>query len=319
MTAELEQGMVPTPDGTELCAYRLGSGKSAVIVPNAIYLLEHFAHLARDFTVVSYDLRNRGRSAPVRDRTLLHRGIHHDVEDLETVRLFFELERPSLIGHSYLGLAVVLYAIAEPQSCGRIVQIGAPSPVHGTVYAPELIASDLEAIAGSEQARRLQQLRDDGLPTSNPEEFCRRWWDFMRRVYVAIPGAEAALGDHYCAFENEWPVNLETHLSENILPSIARLQLRQEEIDQVQAPVLTVHGRRDRNAPYGAGRDWAARLGDARLLTVDEAAHFPFLERPDLVGAAVREFLGGAWPTAAEVVPSSGASDPGGQQCAPRS
>jgi len=313
MTADLEQGMVPTPDGTELCAYRIGSGKSAVIIPNAIYLLEHFAHLARDFTVVSYDLRNRGRSAPVRDRRLLHRGIHHDVEDLETVRLFFELERPSLIGHSYLGLAAILYAIDKPQSCGRIVQIGPPSPAHGTAYPPDLIAPDLEAIAGSGAARQLQQLRDEGLPASDPEEFCRRWWDFMRGVYVALPGAEAALGDHFCAFENEWPLNMEAHLWQNILPSIARLDLRQDEIDQVQVPVLTVHGRSDRNAPYGAGRDWAARLGDARLLTVDEAAHFPFLERPDLVGSAVRRFLGGAWPTAAEVVERFEVSDPSGR------
>ncbi len=313
MTADLEQGMVPTPDGTTLCAYRIGSGPQAVIIPNAIYLLEHFAYLARDLTVISYDLRNRGRSAPVHDRLLLHRGIHHDVEDLETIRQFFELERPHLVGHSYLGLAVILYAITNPQSCGRIVQIGAPSPNHAAVYPPELTAPDLEAIAGSESARQLQQLRDDGMPASAPKEFCLRWWEFMRHVYVAIPGAAAALGDHYCAFENEWPVNMEAHLSQNILPSIVHLDLRQDDIDQVRVPVLTVHGRRDRNAPYGAGRDWAARLREARLLTIAEAAHFPFVERPDVVGPAVREFLDGVWPDAAEVIEPSQAHDPGVQ------
>ena len=310
MTANLEQGMVPTPDGTELCVYRVGSGPQAVIVPNAIYLLEHFAYLARDLTVVSYDLRNRGRSAPVRDRKLLHRGIFHDVEDMETVRQFFQLERPHLIGHAYLGVAVILYAITNPQHCGRIVQIGPPSPTHGTVYPPALTATDLEEIASSESARHLQQLRDDGLSTSDPEAFCQQWWNFMSSVYVAVPGAAAALGDHYCTFENEWPVNLEAHLSKNILPSIARLDLRQSDIDQVQVPVLTVHGRHDRNAPYGAGRDWVARLGDARLLTVDEAAHFPFLERPDMVGPAVREFLGGSWPDAAEGIEPTGLISP---------
>ncbi|HJO02998.1 MAG TPA: alpha/beta hydrolase [Acidobacteriota bacterium] len=310
MSTELKQGMVPTPDGTQLCAYRIGTGPQAVIIPNAIYLLEHFAYLGRDLTVVSYDLRNRGRSTPVHDRALLHRGIHHDVDDLETVRQFFELERPHLVGHSYLGLAVILYAITNPKNCGRIVQIGPPSPDHGAVYPPELTAPDLEAIASSESARQLQRLRNDGMVASDPKEFCRHWWEFMRRVYVAIPGAEVALGDHYCEFENEWPLNMEAHLSQNILPSIARLALRQEDIDQVEVPVLTIHGRRDRNAPYGAGRDWAARLSDARLLTIEEAAHFPFLERPDVVGPAVRQFLDGVWPTAATLIEPSTTPNP---------
>ncbi len=313
-STELEQGIVPTPDGAGLCAYRLGSGEQSVVIPNAIYLLEHFAYLARDHTVVAYDLRNRGRSAPVRDRALLHRGIHHDVEDIETVRQFFDLERPHLIGHSYLGLVVILYAISNPQHCGRIVQIGAPSPEPGTSYPPEWSAPDLEAIASSEAALELQELRAAGMPASDPQGFCERWWDFMRRVYVAVPGSEAALGTHHCAFENEWPVNLEAHMSENILPSISRLELRQDDLDQVQVPVLTVHGRRDRNSPYGAGRDWATRLSDARLLTVDEAAHLPFLERPDLVSPAVRQFLAGTWPAEAEELERSDEPDAGARK-----
>ena len=149
------------------------------------------------------------------------------------------------------------------------------------------------------------------MPATDPVGFCHRWWDFMRQVYVAIPGAETSLGSHYCAFENEWPVNMEAHMSQNILPSISRLELRQNDIDQVQAPVLTVHGRRDRNSPYGAGRDWAVQLNEARLLTVDGAAHFPFLERPDLVGPAVREFLHGSWPAEAEAIDTSDGFDSG--------
>ena len=100
---EIEQRMLPTPDGTSLCVYRLGQGDRTILLPNAVYLLEHLAWLGRDHTLIAYDLRNRGRSASVRDRELLHRGIHHDVEDLETVRAAYKAEQPHLIGHSYLG------------------------------------------------------------------------------------------------------------------------------------------------------------------------------------------------------------------------
>ena len=67
-------------------------------------------------------------------------------------------------------------------------------------------------------------------------------------------------------------------------------------------PVLTIHGRQDRNVPYGAGREWAFKLGNARLVTVPEAAHMPFLERPEIVQPAIRQFLAGTWPLGSEEV-----------------
>ncbi|HEY7284743.1 MAG TPA: hypothetical protein VH497_04815, partial [Vicinamibacterales bacterium] len=53
-------------------------------------------------------------------------------------------------------------------------------------------------------------------------------------------------------------------------------------------------------SPYGGGLDWAASLGNARLLTVENAAHAPWIEAPDLVFGAIRTFLDGSWPTSAE-------------------
>jgi len=303
--AEIQQGMLPTPDGTRLCVYRLGRGDRTVIIPNALYLLEHFAYLARDFTVISYDLRNRGRSDPIHDESLLHRGVHHDVEDLETVRRTFDIEQAHLIGHSYLGLMVILYAIAHPHRVGRIVQIGAVAPDPGRRYSSELSAPDLDRIADCEAARRLRQLREQGMPESDPKGFCRHWWQFMSQVFVLDSGHADRIGDHFCEFENEWPVNMEQHLSRYIRPSLDRLGLRGEEIASVTSPVLVVHGRGDRNVPYGAGRDWAAQLPEARLLSVSQAAHMPYLEAPRTVLPAIERFLGGDWPEQAESVTGS--------------
>lgn len=299
---ELAAGMIPTPDGTRLCAYRLGEGAETVIVPNAVYLLEHFAYLARHFTVICYDLRNRGRSEPVADESLLQRGIHHDVEDLETVREAFGAERAHLVGHSYLGVAVILYAIAHPERVGRIVQLAPVGPDPGREYPRDLRANDLDVLLASEEARELERCRKDGSAERDPQEFCRAWWRFMKKVFVADARAADAIGDHFCAFENEWPRNMERHLREHIWPSIQRLGLTDEEIARVRAPVLAVHGTRDRNSPFGAGRDWALRLPNARLLRADGCGHLPYLESPALVQPAIEHFLAGHWPEAAETV-----------------
>lgn len=299
---EVEQGKIPTDDGTFLCVYRLGSGKQTVILPDAVHLLEHFAHLGEEFTLIAYDPRNRGRSATISDPNLLRRGIHHDVEDLDVVRRYFKVAAPHVIGHGYLGVMAIVYAIAYPDNVARIVQIAPTPPQPDTRYAPQLMAADLAAAANSPRAQQIQSLRQQGVPEADPKEFCLRWWEFMREFLVADPERGKELGDHFCEFENEWPVNLDRHLGDNIRPSLVRLDLGPEQMQEVAAPVLTVHGTADRNEPYGGGRDWALRLPEARLLTVAGAAHLPHLEEPALVMTAIKQFLGGTWPAAAEAV-----------------
>jgi hypothetical protein len=58
------------------------------------------------------------------------------------------------------------------------------------------------------------------------------------------------------------------------------------------------------HAPYGGGREWAAHLPDARLLTVRNAAHMLWLDAPGTVFPAIERFLKGAWPDAAARVPA---------------
>ena len=68
---------------------------------------------------------------------------------------------------------------------------------------------------------------------------------------------------------------------------------------QLTMPV-TIHGTRDRQSPYGGGIDWVSSLPDARLLTVPNAAHVPWIEAPEKVFGAIQTFLAGRWPDEAE-------------------
>jgi pimeloyl-ACP methyl ester carboxylesterase len=44
------------------------------------------------------------------------------------------------------------------------------------------------------------------------------------------------------------------------------------------------------------------RLPDARLVTVENAAHAPWIEAPELAFASIQTFLDGAWPEAGKIV-----------------
>jgi pimeloyl-ACP methyl ester carboxylesterase len=53
---------------------------------------------------------------------------------------------------------------------------------------------------------------------------------------------------------------------------------------------------------YGGGREWALLLPEARLISIDEGAHGPWIEGPEKVFGAIRTFFDGAWPRDVEKV-----------------
>ena len=117
-------------------------------------------------------------------------------------------------------------------------------------------------------------------------------------IVNAITGANAADAHKvdWCPCDAPNEVGFLHHWLTSLMPSIHALQLTPEQLRSVTAPVLTIHGTLDRQSPYGAGLEWSQSLGNARLLTIPDAAHVPWIEAPDEVFGAIRTFLGGEWP-----------------------
>ncbi len=288
------EGVVATRDGVRLFYQKAGEGVPSLVIPNGIVYGRDFARLAEHRTVLAYDVRNRGRSDEVHDATLLEKGILNDVEDLEDVRRHFDIATMDVLGHSYMGLMVVLYAARYAEHVGRVIQIGASPPSASKEYPPSLTGRD-ETFASVMAA--VGTLRANPDP-ADPEERCRRFWKVLAPLYVVDPAqASRAEGWGRCELANERQGF--AYLTRYVFPSMQALAVDASAVSTVRAPVLGVHGRRDRSAPYGGARDWAAMLPDARLLTVEDAGHAPWIEAPDLVFEAIETFLGGRWPEAA--------------------
>ena len=269
--------MVRTADGLELFAQQAGQGDDVVVVPNRIYMAEYFAHLEANHRVVYYDPRNRGLSESVADETKLARGVWHDVEDLESLRQHCQAARISILAYSYLAVAAALYAKTYPGRADKLILLGPPPPDPGKQYPPDLRSSDgsLEAFWARFTAFQSQA---NSLP---PEERCRETWKLLNELYVLKPEDAGRLFWAPCGIPNE--VNFMAPFMKFIMPSLNALHLDRAALAAVQAPTLIVHGRFDRSAPYGGGRDWAALLPHAKLITIDNAAHVPWIEAPDAV------------------------------------
>ncbi len=295
-------GYIPTHDGSRLYYRKLGGGPQTVIVPGGFLFGDAFDRLAgKQRTIIFYDMRNRGASDRVEDASLL--TMENDVRDLETVRRHFGVTKFVPVGYSYLGFMVVLYAKDHPQHVERIVQLGPVPRQWDTKFPEQLTNRDLEQIIPEEVWNPLQELKKQGYDQSHPREFCEKRYQVLRVMLVGDP-KNADKIPNLCHLSNEWPVNFDRHLQAHFVGSVQKLKVPKEEVQKVAVPVLTIHGTKDRNAAYGAGREWALTLLDARLVTVKGAAHQSWADEPELVLGSIETFFQGKWPKDAEKIAS---------------
>jgi proline iminopeptidase len=294
-TSGVQHGYLRVRDGSRLYYERAGRGP-VLITPGRLFVFEALKVLSDQCTVIAYDMRDRGKSQPISDPARL--TIQDDVRDLEDVRRHFGVKTFTPVGYSYLGLMVVMYALEHPQQVERIVQLG-PVPMRfNSTYPADLMAEDVKSVPDPARLEELKELRRAHLDEEHPREYCEKQWEVTRFMLVGNPANVGKLGPGWCDMPNEWPTHLQKHFAASI-ESVKRVDVS-ESARTLRTAVLTIHGTKDRNAPYGSGREWATILPNARLLTVRNAAHQSFVEYPEIVIPSIRSFIGGAWPQGSE-------------------
>jgi len=294
----MSEGYVTADDGLRLFYRRVGEGPLTLVL-NGVPLVDDFTPLADNRSIVFFDNRNRGRSDAIRDRSQIERGVHHDVDDLDAIRRHFGAAQVDVIGHSYAGVTAALFAMKYPAQTNRIIQIGPMAPGEPRQYPPAL--SHVDEVFRTAMADLAELMKDPEASVS--VEQCRRFWSVIGPIYVTNPADVTKLKWLRCDLENER--NFMPTWLHHLQPSIHALKLTAGGVAQVTTPMLVIHGRKDRSAPYGGGRDWAALLPNARLLTIEDGCHAPWIEERDLVLDAMRTFLDGAWPAASERLSSA--------------
>ncbi|MDQ6802782.1 MAG: alpha/beta fold hydrolase [Acidobacteriota bacterium] len=289
--APYEEGFLPAADGTKLHYRKIGNGPVTLIVPLDFILFDDFKQLADLATVIAYDMRNRGRSE--RSKNV---SIQQDVADMEAVRSHFKIEKFVPIGFSYLGLMVAMYALDHSEHVSRMVQLGPVSPRFDTQYPKELANGTDDVAAPEADVKRWREMRAQGMAQKSPREFCEAWDKVFRFVLIGDPAHASRIQSH-CDLENEWPANLDATM-ESSMESLKKVEITKDQMKKITMPVLIIHGTKDRNAPYGSGREWSMSLPNARLITIEGAAHASWVDDPATVFASIRQFLRGEWPLA---------------------
>jgi proline iminopeptidase len=252
-----------TASGAIVGEYASGGGEPALILhggPGMSDYTEPLAdELSRSFRAIRYQQRGKSPSTTTGPLT-----VEAHVADALAVLDDLGLERAWAVGHSWGGYLAMHVAAAEPQRVSGLVAIG----TLGAVGDGGLATFDATIKASFREHY--------GRPPADDEPF-ELWWP----LYFPQPSKAPPFP------------RIETTGPEETWESLRHHFQRRTLVDHLPAfrgPALFVHGRRD-PLPCEASLESAELIDGARVELVEECGHWPWLEWPGSVAAAVGTLL----------------------------
>ncbi len=242
--------------------------------------------LARHHALLLYDQRGNGRSSFVADSTHLRNADH--LADLEAIRQHFGIARMTLLGHSWGGGLAALYAAAHPQSVAKLILVDAVPPR----FHPFAMDANHARLAGFDSATRarIDILMHAALSDTAHDKplLCRAFYALYLRNYFFDTTAMRRTITTECA-DTADNIARGARVGRNASGAWGEW-VWDTLVHRVNVPVLVVHGRND-FMPLTGSEAWAAAFPRARLLVIDRASHYSFVDRPDVFFPAVERFL----------------------------
>jgi pimeloyl-ACP methyl ester carboxylesterase/DNA-binding CsgD family transcriptional regulator len=273
---ELEQQVryCATASGPWVAYATVGRGPALLVPPGWIGHLElawqeplvraFYTPLARHRTVVRYDRPGCGLSDPSPDPP----SLEADLQVLEGMVDHLGLDRLDLLGISTGAPTSIAFATRHPDRVGRLVLYGGFA--NGQGMGPAEARAAMMDLIGAHWGLGSDVLADLFVPDADAE----------RRAAFARLQRESAS------------------------PEVARQMLAltfllrvDDLLDRVTVPTLVIHRREDRAVPYRCGRELAARIPGARLVSLEGRPHFPYDGQAEPIVRAILGFLGAPPPS----------------------
>ena len=258
-----------TPTGVRVAYATVGRGPALVVPAAWVSHLEvtwqdpairaFYAPIAAFRTVVTYDKPSCGLSDP----WPVPQTLDSDLEVLRAVTDQLRLDRFDLLGVS-VGAAVSLaHAVRHPERVGRLILYGGFANGR-QVASPEVRSAMLELV--------------------------RAHWglgsDVLADIFLADGSAEMK-----AQFARLQRGSATAQVAAELLAQVYDIDV-DDLVERVAVPTLVLHRREDRAIPYPLGRDLAARIPGARLVSLAGRSHLAYTGDAAAVGREILGFLG---------------------------
>jgi proline iminopeptidase len=199
--------------------------------------------------------------------------------DLEALRRELKVEKLTLVGHSFGGILSMSYAVEHPDRVRALALIDSGGPTLATV--PKFVANLNSRFTEEDNAAIREWSASDRMKANR------------RKAILEITKAKtgAYFADRSKAHLLTDPMTEESFNDAMFYAVTGQLMsgfdLR-EGLNAVKFPVLVIHGKQDPLESSGEVHD---SIPGSRLELIDNAGHFPWLERPDAVYDPLGKFL----------------------------
>jgi proline iminopeptidase len=289
-TATPRESLVPV-GGAELYAREIGKGISVIVLHGGpdfdhSYLLPELDRLSDAFHLIYYDQRGRGRSAvgvKPEDVTLAS-----DIADMEKVRQYFKLDSVVLLGHSWGTVLALEYAVRYPQRVSRMILMN-PAPASADDYK-QLRKEWLET-RPDDTVRRKAIAASAAYQGGDPDAVTAYYRIHFKPAFARTEDYEKFMHRLTASFNKEGILKaraVEDQLMKdtwskpeyNLLPKLKSLKI----------PTLVIYSDHD-FIPTGTAEHITQAIPNARMVTLKNCGHFPYLECPDALREQINAFF----------------------------
>ena len=269
---ELKIQYAKRADGAKTALGAMGSGPYVVVPPGWVSHLEwgqddplvqaFWERLAEHNTVVLYDRHGCGLS----DRNRSEFTLEDDLLDIEAVVEQLGLERFILFGISGGGPISIMYTSRHPEKVTRLVFYGTSAGFTPGEHPRYEAATDaLANLVRANWGLGSKTMADVFFPSGADQETLTRFVRFQRMSATA-------------------------EMAANLLESEYRADVRPL-LSKFAVPALVLHRRAEQAVSFGAGRELASLLPNARFLPLDGDIHHPAYGDSESILRPVLEFL----------------------------
>ena len=216
--------------------------------------------LALHHHVVALDLRGHGRTSAGRAQF----SIKTWSQDVSALMSALELPAATVVGHSMGSLIAQHLAVTEPDIVDQLVLVGGISYFE----PPDKQAYEQRAKVVEEQG--LDEIVDDWLTGA-----------LAPRTRARLPQVTGLL--RHMMLSNDARSYAKSCRALARVPSIER--------EQIGQPTLLLVGDHDRSTPLRMAEHLQRQIPVSRVQVVPSAAHWMTLEHPDVIAAAILQFL----------------------------
>ncbi len=278
-------------NGVRLYYREIGPGQPIIVLHGGPdfdhnYFLPEMDRLSTSFRLIYYDQRGRGKSGRnIRPEWV---SINSEIEDLEGLREYFQLDSIAVLGHSWGGLLAMEYTTRHPNRVSHLILMNTAPASHDDfmLFRQErrsTVPGDLEKMKALLSTAKYQE----GDLEMDAEYYRIHFRATIRqpehlesvikslRVGMTPEGIRKARAIEDRLYEQTWLLS-----DYNLLPKLNRLTI----------PTLVIHGDYD-FVPMTCAAHIAQAIPGARLVVLRECGHFSFLERPDEVGKEIVSFM----------------------------